>query len=100
MPCGIAGRDNVTAGGSIPARIIASTIQRFLGEEVVDRTGLEGNFDFYIELPVRNTPDPVQNALDASIFTAVEEQLGMKLERQAVTRDVCIVERVSPPTPN
>ena len=35
-----------------------------------------------------------------SIFTAIQEQLGMKLQREEITRDAFVVERVSPPTPN
>ena len=35
----------------MPIGMLASTIQLALGEEVVDRTGLSGNFDYFVTLP-------------------------------------------------
>jgi uncharacterized protein (TIGR03435 family) len=71
---------------------------------VVDKTGLTGtyrmkmNFDqrAAIETPVVN-PDP-----DAppSIFTAMPEQLGLKLEASKIEADTLIVDRLERPTEN
>jgi len=71
---------------------------------VVDKTGLTGtyrmkmNFDqrAAIETPVAN-PDP-----DAppSIFTAMPEQLGLKLDASTIEADTLIVDRVERPTEN
>lgn len=97
VPCGSAGTGGVFAGGGMQIRMVASMIQLAFGEEVVDRTGLTGSFDFYMTLPRGQNPD-AQDAV--SIFTAVQEQLGMKLQREIVPRDVFIVEAVSRPTPN
>lgn len=100
VPCGTAAANGVYAGGSVSVRLIASTIQLALGEEVIDRTGLTGNFDYYVTLPRNGQDIAKQDVGDVSIFTAVQEQLGMKLEREQIARDVFIVERVSQPTPN
>src|SRR5687768_16613310 len=82
VPCGFSRGNDVTAAGSMPMGMLVSTIQLALGEEVVDRTGLTGNFDYYVSLP-RNSQQPgAQDPAEVSIFTAVREQLGMKLERQ------------------
>jgi uncharacterized protein (TIGR03435 family) len=73
-------------------------IQLALGEEVIDRTGLTGLFDYFATLPDGSTPG--QQDAGVSIFTAVEEQFGMKLQRQEIQRDIFIVEKVSRPVPN
>ena len=98
VPCGSASAGRVFAGGGQPIRLLASTLQLATGEEIIDRTGLEGNFDFYITLPRDN-----QTAADTgepSVFTAIQEQLGMKLQREEIIRDAFVVVRVSRPTPN
>jgi len=51
VPCGLSSAGGVSAGGSMPIGMLASTIQLALGEEVVDRTGLSGNFDYFVTLP-------------------------------------------------
>jgi uncharacterized protein (TIGR03435 family) len=66
---------------------------------VVDRTGLTGRFDWDLQW----TPD--QLATDAavsgvSLFTAIREQLGFRLDPQRGVVDVLVVERVEKPTPN
>jgi uncharacterized protein (TIGR03435 family) len=100
VPCGSGAADGVHAAGSVPMRMVASTLQLALGEEVVDRTGLAGTYDFYIVLPGSGQDPAAQRVGDGSVFTAIEEQFGMKLQREEVTRDAFVVERVSPPSPN
>ena len=101
VPCGSAlGADGVSAGGSMPISMLASTIQLVLGEEVVDRTGLSGTFDYFVTLPRNSQNLGAQDPSAVSIFTAIQEQLGMKLQREEITRDAFVVEKVSPPTPN
>lgn len=75
---------------------------------LVDRTGLEGRYDIELtwtpELQPRGLtagPDaaPVDpNAI--SIFTAMQEQLGLKLDATRGPVEVLVVDRVEPPTPN
>ena len=98
VPCGLASADGGYAGGGQPIRVLASTLQLAMGEEIIDRTGLSGSYDFCVTLP-----RPGQTEADAgepSIFTAIQEQLGMKLQREEIIRDGFIVVRVSQPTPN
>jgi uncharacterized protein (TIGR03435 family) len=54
-----------------------------LGRQVVDRTGLQGNYDFTLDWSA--DPDGV------SLFTAVQEQLGLKLEAQKGSMKVLVV---------
>ena len=98
VPCGMASADRVYAGGGLPIRLLASTLQLALGEEIIDRTGLAGSFDFHITLP--RTNQAAADAGEPSVFTAIQEQLGMKLQREEVVRDAFVVVRVSQPTAN
>jgi uncharacterized protein (TIGR03435 family) len=67
-------------------------------QRVINRTGLSGEF----ELDLRFTPDSSTTAAPAfpSIFTAVQEQLGLKLEASRGPVDVLVIDSVQRPTPD
>ena len=71
-----------------------------LDRPVLDRTGLKGVYDFRLEW----TPDPAPADGAApggpSIFTAVEEQLGLKLETDKAPLNVFIIEHVEKASEN
>ena len=93
-------RDGDTmAGGGIPFTNLLIAIRVAVGAEVNDRTGLTGLVDYYARIPRNAAPGP-QDPEGVSIFTAVQEQLGLTLEREDVIRPAVIIERVSRPTPN
>jgi uncharacterized protein (TIGR03435 family) len=104
VPCGLTtASDGVTiAGGSQPLDRLLFLIRGAVGEEVIDRTGLTGLFDNYAHIPRRAaTTVNQQGAVDGvSFFTAVQEELGLKLEREEVARPAVIIEGASRPTPN
>jgi bla regulator protein blaR1 len=106
--CGT-GRSNpgmITAvGWSLDA--LTSALSPFVSRVVVDRTGLTGLFDFELKW----TPDAIpQLPADApplnvdpngpSIFTALQEQLGLRLESARGPVDVVVIDRVEHPTPD
>jgi uncharacterized protein (TIGR03435 family) len=66
-----------------------------LGRPVVDRTGLSGPFD----LELQWSPDQADSA-GPSIFTAIQEQLGLKLESQRAPIEVMVIDRLERPTPD
>jgi uncharacterized protein (TIGR03435 family) len=82
-----------------------------LDRPVVDRTGLQGRFDFTLTWtpddsqfrsfgprpPAPATPDP--NA-PPGLFTAIQEQLGLRLERANAPVDVIVIDRVEKPSEN
>ena len=72
----------------------------FLDRPVVDRTGLKGRYDF----DLKYTFDEMRTAQEAGaapgIFTAVQEQLGLKLEPVKAPADVLVVEAVERPGAN
>lgn len=92
------------------SRMIVNEVDR----PVVDQTGLTGRFDLHLEyahqLPLSgptslngvpaSLPAPTAGAPGASIFTALQEQLGLKLSAGRSPLDVLIVDRAEKPTAN
>jgi uncharacterized protein (TIGR03435 family) len=74
-----------------------------LNRPVVDRTGLSGNFDVTLRFTPERIPEasdgpfPKPDAEGASLFTAVQEQLGLKLEPQRGPVDVLVIDRADKP---
>jgi uncharacterized protein (TIGR03435 family) len=71
------------------------------GRTVIDKTGLKGLYDY--PRPVYstvNTPATSPAADYPSIFTAVQEQLGLKLEPSTAPLDILVIDSAEPPTPN
>jgi len=81
-------------GGAVGMTTLANMLQRDAGGPVVDRTGLEGLFDFDLEWSI------AANGPGASIVTAVQEQLGLRLEPMKLTEEFLIIEKAERPTPN
>jgi len=74
----------------------------FLDRPVLDKTGLTGTYDLKLtytpDIPSNRKGDPDPN--DISIFTAVQEQLGLKLEPTKARVEILVVDRVEKPTEN
>jgi bla regulator protein blaR1 len=66
-------------------------------QPVLDRTGLTGNFDFEVDYA---PPDSGPDASAPSIFTALQEQLGLRLQSQTGPVDVLVVDHIEEPSPN
>jgi len=65
---------------------------------VLDRTGLEGNYGFTLRFVAAGaaSPDPDRPEL----FTALQEQLGLKLEARREPVDVLVIDSAEKPEPN
>jgi uncharacterized protein (TIGR03435 family) len=70
------------------------------GRIVLDHTGLVGVYDFSLHWTPDNSPADSPAAGGPSIFTAVQEQLGLKLEPAAAPLDVLVIDSAQKPTPN
>jgi len=78
---------------------IASTFGGTVGRMIVDKTGLgDKKFDFELKW----TPDdrPPANDSEPSLFTALEEQLGLKLVSAKGPVEVLIIDHMERPSPN
>jgi uncharacterized protein (TIGR03435 family) len=99
------------AGGMPMSRLATQILSQLTSRVVVDRTGLSGGYD--IDLKWTPTPDqlppgppppgfepPSIDPTGPSLFTALQEQLGLKLENERGPVDVLVVERLQQPSEN
>ena len=91
------GRGKIEVRGA-PMERFVFCLSDTLGRTVVDRTGLTGKYD----IDLKWTPDELQGTPDggASIFTAVQEQLGLKLEPTRGIVQTFVVDHVERPSEN
>ena len=77
---------------------LAFSLANDVGRFVIDKTGLAGKYD----LTVKWTPDDEQATADSGpdIFTALDEQLGLKLVPAKGPVDTIVVDRIEKPSPN
>jgi uncharacterized protein (TIGR03435 family) len=84
---------------------LTSKLSRLLGRPVVNNTGLEGNYDFKLEwTPDSGSSAPDEQSADTpiggSLFTALQEQLGLRLEATKGPVDVLVIDHVDKPSEN
>jgi uncharacterized protein (TIGR03435 family) len=77
---------------------LAESLTFIVGREVVDKTGLAGKFD--VRLDYRRDNGAADPDGPPSIFTAVQEQLGLRFESQKGPVQVLIIEHAEKPTEN
>lgn len=83
---------------------LAFALQVYMDKRVVDRTGLQGIYEYDLEFDygasrgISAVPD--SDAAGGSVFTAVLEHLGLKLERRREMLDVLVIDSVEMPTEN
>ena len=80
----------------------AQTIQTRAGRVIVDKTGLTGAYDIELETEGPQIPGqvPTTPPEGLSLFTALQEQLGLKLEPERGQVDVLVVDHVDKPIPD
>jgi uncharacterized protein (TIGR03435 family) len=109
--CGLMGGFGRIAGGSVAMSNLASMLGGILNRPVYDRTNLSGNFDFQIEYTPDQMPQIPPGATlppgftlpspdGPSLNTALQEQLGLKLEATRGPVDVIVIDSVEQPTPD
>jgi uncharacterized protein (TIGR03435 family) len=97
-----------TKGGGIQAQILpnglratkmdtkhlASILAHVTGRPVVDRTGIAGDYDIKVEYAGNGAGGGMGDSSLPSIFTALQEQLGLRLEAQTVPVEMLVVDKV------
>jgi bla regulator protein blaR1 len=99
-------------GEAVEMQMLVMPLANILGRPVINKTGLAGKFDFKLEW----TPDPNQafgnfgppppdapppgDPSGPSIFTAVQEQLGLRLESEKGPVEMVVIDRVEKPSEN
>ncbi len=100
-PGGVSAERNGITATAAPISLLLVVLQQRLGRSVVDRTGLMGRYTFKLNW----TPDAITSPAGAnsdsesgpSIFTAVQEQLGLKLEAVKAPVQVLVVDHIERP---
>jgi uncharacterized protein (TIGR03435 family) len=104
--CGILKNFGEVRGTGATLAQLAASLAPFTGRTVQDRTSLGSAFDFEFRfmpdgvafpLPPGVAP-PAANAESPSLFTALQEQLGLKLEAATASVEVFVIDRVERPT--
>ena len=70
------------------------------GRTVIDKTGLTGLYDYTVAYSEAGTPADSRAAAYPDIFTALQEQLGLKLEPSTAPLDVLVIDSAEKPTAN
>lgn len=101
--------DNELRANAADMADLARLLGLQLRQHVVDRTGISGSFDVRMRFDQLGTAQfaglPVVASEGSttslpSLFTALREQLGLKLEPARIPARVLIIEHIEPPTPN
>ena len=106
------GPGELTSSGA-PVELLAAQLSARLGLPVVDKTGLKGNYAFNLHWtpdkkqdealeqsgePV--APEPPADSNGPSLLTALQEQLGLKLEPQTEPIQMLVIDHVEAPAEN
>jgi uncharacterized protein (TIGR03435 family) len=90
---------------SMPMRMLADIFSGQLQSPVSDETNLDGSFQFTLEfhpddLRQKEPGDAAQDPMWVSLYQAVQEQLGLKLEKRRGPVDVVVIDHVEKPVLN
>lgn len=97
------GNANITVTGSDhTVALLAEQLSRTLGRVVVDKTGLDGRYDLTLKWATDDGASTAGSSADAgpSIFTAIQEQLGLKLESGKGPVPILVVDHLEKPSEN
>ena len=81
-------------GTGIDLDVFARNLSGGTGRYVINKTGLTGSYDLELEF----TPDQSPDTTGPSLFTAMQEQLGLKLDSQRAPVEVLVIDRLEKPT--
>jgi uncharacterized protein (TIGR03435 family) len=102
------------SASAVAFAVLPSYLSQILGRLVIDKTGIKGYYDFKLAfsrdgLP-NNSPGPAPAPGAAaplaasdpapSIFTALQEEMGLRLDSAKGTTDVLVIDSVREPTEN
>jgi uncharacterized protein (TIGR03435 family) len=98
----------LTAQGISMDMLAGMALPRLIGRgtTVLDKTGLAGLFDIKLKFAREQSPSDAgapsaaTDPAEASLFTAIREQLGLKLESGKAPVDVLVIDHVERPSEN
>ena len=108
-PCSFGGPPGKLIGTGVTMAMFLNILSSHVGRPVVDRTALAGSFDIELTFDPASAaqappgaprgPSPIDDT-KPSIFTALQEQLGLKLESARGPIDVLVIDQAERPTAN
>ena len=106
-PNGLMSENDRENGGQRMIRMSNSTMadfallmKFFLDRPVVDQTGLSGRYDFQLQYTFDESRAPTDGTASPSLFTAIQEQMGLKLDPVKAPMDVMVIDKVERPSAN
>jgi uncharacterized protein (TIGR03435 family) len=110
----IRGRRGSITGQGTTMQLLAVNLSNQIGSPVLDRTGLPGNYDFKLEWTsdlgrgsgsiggsaAEPEPPLASDPEGPSVFAALQQQLGLRLERQKGSVKVLVIDRLEKPSEN
>jgi uncharacterized protein (TIGR03435 family) len=85
---------------AIPLSNLATFLADRLEREVIDKTGLTGEYDVHLKWTPDNAPQPLPDDAPPNLFTALQEQLGLRLQPGKGPVKTLVVDHVEQPTEN
>lgn len=83
------------AGMNISMPLLAARLSRYLERSVIDRTGLNGSYDF----KYRYSADDNERDVESCIFSSIKA-LGLELKAGKGPVETIVIDHVEPPAPN
>lgn len=103
------GRGTFTATET-PIALLIKPLSQVLGRSIIDKTGLSGSYDFTLQWTPDSgqyrsfggapIPDPPADSDSVSLFTALQEQLGLKLESAKGPVEMWVIDSAEKPSEN
>jgi uncharacterized protein (TIGR03435 family) len=98
--CSVSAAAGELKSGGVTIDDLAVKISQDAGRTVVNKTGLSGNYEFTLTYSVPGAAENAAADNRSSIFVALREQLGLKLEAQQNPLEFLVIDRIQHPTPN
>ncbi len=95
-PCGLQANGGELLGGGMTLDLLARNLGIRAGRPVFDRTGIDGYYDFTLKYSRDQDPNPDL----PEFFTALQEQLGLRLESGRAPLQTLVIEHIERPTEN
>jgi uncharacterized protein (TIGR03435 family) len=106
-PNGTQDENENSNGGMVTMRMtnmsmseFAPDLAFFLDRPAVDRTGLPGRYDLQLKWTADDAHVPTDGSAPPGLFTAIQEQIGLKLEAVKAPTEVLVVDAVERPSAN
>ncbi len=107
---GLKGRGGPLVARAVPIPVLAQQLSSLLNRTVMDKTGLAGKYNFTLQWTPDETqgptygkdlgPPPAQDTGGPSLYTALQEQLGLKLESTKSPVEVVVIDHIERPSGN